>query len=150
MWFFCILEYCFGGDSLARKKTGIEIIVKNDAGDNIISGSTEGKEVQHSKDFGCGIDVHSRMIQVSVLVRQNMSVFEYRSQFDTTKESILAAKEWVISTIKDHSIPYVDPTVMFHYCLESIPFYRSQIMGWSSKHYQSFFGTCRKEKDGCD
>lgn len=113
---------------MARKKSGEEIVVKNDAGDNIISGSTEGKEVQYSKDFGCGIDVHSRMIQVSVLVRQNLSVFEYRCQFNTTKESILAAKEWVISTIKDHSIPYVDPTVKFHYCLESTSTYHFTVV----------------------
>ena len=58
-----------------------EIIITDDGSQNIIE-SDFGKEVQRTKDYGCGIDVHSAFIQVSVLVKSELSIFEFRKQFD--------------------------------------------------------------------
>ena len=104
-----------------------EIIITDDGSQNIIE-SDFGKEVQRTKDYGCGIDVHSAFIQVSVLVKSELSIFEFRKQFDTTWESITKAKEWIIDIIHQHSKPYVDPTKNFHYCLESTSNYHQVVV----------------------
>ena len=55
-----------------------------------------GTEIQYTKDYGVGIDCHSKFLQISVLVKNGPSVFEYRSQFDTDWQSVVNAKVWVI------------------------------------------------------
>ena len=50
-------------DSLPDKR----IIVINEAGQDIsLLHEDPGTEIQYTKDFGCGLDVHSKFIQVSV------------------------------------------------------------------------------------
>ena len=67
-------------DSLSNKR----IVVINEAGQDIsLPHGDPGTEIQYSKDFGCGLDVHSKFIQVSVLVKRNLSVYEYRKDFKT-------------------------------------------------------------------
>ncbi len=77
---------------MAMKVLGKPIVIKNDHGENILE-EEDGKEIQYTKDFGCGIDVHNKFLQVSVLVKRNLSVFEYRHEFNTDWDSVLAAKD---------------------------------------------------------
>ena len=87
-----------------------------------------GTEIQYTKDFGCGLDVHSKFIQVSVLVKRNLSVYEYRKDFKTDWDSLAEAKQWVFSVIRNNSQPAVDPEKHFHYCLESTSVYHCVIL----------------------
>ncbi|MBO5567653.1 MAG: IS110 family transposase [Clostridia bacterium] len=110
------------------EKTHMSLPLKlyNDTGQNILS--QEGAEVRYTKDYGCGLDVHRKFIQVSVLVKHDLSVFEYRHEFNTDWESVLKAKEWVLSTIKTYSSPVIDPSNSFHYVLESTSTYHCVII----------------------
>ena len=88
----------------------------------------EGVEIRYTKDYGCGLDVHRKFIQVSVLVKHDLSVFEYRHEFNTDWESVLKAKEWVITIVKSYSSPSLDPSEHFHYVLESTSSYHCVIV----------------------
>ena len=97
-------------DSLPDKR----IIVINEAGQDIsLLHEDPGTEIQYTKDFGCGLDVHSKFIQVSVLVKRNLSVYEYRKDFKTDWDSLAEAKQWVFSVIRNNSQPAVDPEKLF-------------------------------------
>lgn len=102
---------------MAGKKP-TEVVLVDDNYHNIVT-EDEGKEIQRTKDFGVGTDVHASMIQVSILVKQNLSIFEYRRQFDTDWASLSKAKQWVLDTIQKNSLPVIDPSKNFHYCIES-------------------------------
>ena len=64
------------------KSTGTPLVLKNDQGLDVIA-EEQGKEIKYTKDYGCGIDVHSRMIAVSVLVKRDLAVYEYHRNFST-------------------------------------------------------------------
>jgi len=49
----------------------------------------QGKEIQDLKPFGIGIDVHSKFIQVCVLVKNNLRIFEYNKEFTTDWHGLL-------------------------------------------------------------
>ena len=112
---------------------GHPIIITNDSGVNILNNEI-GVEIQQTKAFGVGIDVHKEFLQVSVLVKQGLSMFEYRKSFDTYWESTKKAKDWVVETIKSHSDPFIDPMVNFHYCIESTSVYQCVVLWcWKGK-----------------
>ena len=105
----------------------LQLTIVNESGKNILEEDV-GTEIQYTKDYGTGLDVHAKFIQVSVLVKRNLSVFEFRREFKTDWNSLISAKDWVIDVIKNKSIPYVDPTASFHYCLESTSTYHFVIL----------------------
>ena len=96
-----------------EKKKKKKIVIVND----------NGKDVRTTRDFGCGLDVHNMFIEVNVLVKNNLSVYEYRKSFDTDWISVNKAKEWVFDTIRNNSNPPVNPENNFHYTLESTATY---------------------------
>ncbi len=110
----------------------------------------EGIEIQHTKAYGIGIDCHSRFIQISVLVKRDLRVFEYRREFSTSWNSLSEACEWSKAIIKNCSSPPVDESAPFHYCIESTStyFYLSPPghsgLGRGSKHRKSIH--CRFHK----
>lgn len=110
-----------------------QVLVVNENGDNIIE-KEEGKEIQYTKDYGCGVDVHSLFIQVSVLVKRDLSVYEYRREFKTTWKELVSAKKWVLDTILNNSSPSVDASTSFHYCCESTSSYHESLVRcWEGK-----------------
>ena len=80
---------------------------------------TEGKELQVQNKFGIGIDVHSKFLVASVLVRRNEKIILYTEQFDTSYSDIIKAKEWAVSVIERFSIPPVTVGDSLNYCIES-------------------------------
>ena len=109
------------------KNKRTEVVLVDDNYHNIVT-DDEGKEIQRTKDFGIGIDVHAEFIQVSVLVKQNLSVFEYRHKFNTDWLSLSKAKQWATDIIRSNSIPVVDPSNNFHYCIESTSNYHVSLL----------------------
>lgn len=105
-----------------EKKKGKKIVIVNDNGKDVIE-EENGKEIRTTRDFGCGLDVHNMFIEVNVLVKNNLSVYEYRKSFDTDWISVNKAKEWVFDTIRNNSNPPVNPENYFHYTLESTATY---------------------------
>ena len=79
----------------------------------------EGKELQIQNRFGIGIDIHSKFLVTSVLVRRNEKVVLYTKQFDTSYEEIMKAREWAVSVIERFSVPPVIVGSSLNYTIES-------------------------------
>lgn len=91
----------------------------------------EGVEIQHTKAYGIGIDCHSRFIQVSVLGKRDLRVFEYRREFSTSWNAISEACARAKSIIQICSSPPVDESAPLHYCIESTSTYHLPvILSW--------------------
>jgi hypothetical protein len=88
----------------------------------------EGIEIQHTKSYGIGIDCHSKFIQVSVLVKRELRIYEYRHEFTTAWSDICAANTWAKSVISTCSSPSIDLSLPLHYCIESTSTYHIPII----------------------
>ena len=95
---------------------------------SILGEDGQGVEVQRLKAYGIGIDCHSRFIAVCVHVRRDGRIFKYQHDFDTSWESLLAAKEWAVSTIRDHSSPPADMSLPLHYVIEATSTYHMPVL----------------------
>ena len=99
---------------------GTEVVIQSEGG--------QGVEVQVLKSYGVGLDVHSQFIAVCVHVRNNNRVYKYMSDFDTDWNSLIAAKKWVVDTIRNYSNPVPDMRLPLHYVLEATSTYHMPII----------------------
>lgn len=92
----------------------------------------EGKEVQDLKPFGIGVDVHSKFIQVCVLVKRDLRIYEYNQEFTTDWFGLSKGKRWAKAVVQNCSSPKVDlsdeSTTPFTYCCESTSCYHIPIL----------------------
>ena len=89
----------------------------------------KGVEIMPSHSFGLAVDIHRDFGQISLLVRNNGRVLEFRTAFHTDTASILAAKEWCISIIENNSDPKVKVEEdSFRYSIESTGNYMTPII----------------------
>lgn len=118
------------------------------------TGEILGTEIQYTKEYGVGIDCHSKFLQISVLVKNDASVFEYRNQFETDWQSVVSAKDWVISVIESQSSPSVHVTDDLHYCIESTSVYHVVVLkawkGVPSVINPAIAGASKKKTDVLD
>jgi len=137
-------------DFIMVKKNHSEFLCDSETGEVLETGT----EIQYTKDYGVGIDCHSRFLQISVLVKNGPSVFEYRNQFDTDWQSVVNAKEWVVSVIETNSSPFVHITDELHYCIESTSVYHVVVLkawkGMPSVINPSIAGSTKKKTDVLD
>ena len=109
-----------------------DLLIDNETGE-LLNGIS-GAEIQFLKDFGCGIDCHARCLQISVLVRRDQSIYEYRNQFDTDWDSVVKARDWVLSVLETRASPPVDVSEGLHYCIESTSSYHVVVCkAWGGK-----------------
>ena len=137
-------------DFIMVKKNHSEFLCDSETGEVLETGT----EIQYTKDYGVGIDCHSKFLQISVLVKNGPSVFEYRNQFDTDWQSVVNAKEWVVSVIETNSSPFVHITDELHYCIESTSVYHVVVLkaweGIPSVINPSIAGASKKKTDVLD
>ena len=137
-------------DFIMVKKNHSEFLCDSETGEVLETGT----EIQYTKDYGVGIDCHSKFLQISVLVKNGLSVFEYRNQFDTDWQSVVKAKEWVVSVIENNSSPSVHITDDLHYCIESTSVYHVVVLkawkGIPSVINPSSAGASKKKTDVLD
>ena len=79
----------------------------------------EGVEITYTKDYGIGIDCHSRLIQVNVLARNGARILEHRKSFDTDWESLCEARDRAAGILQTYASPPVDVSGGLHYVIES-------------------------------
>ena len=137
-------------DFIMVKKNHSEFLCDSETGEVLETGT----EIQYTKDYGVGIDCHSKFLQISVLVKNGPSVFEYRNQFDTDWQSVVKAKEWVVSVIETCSSPKIHITDNLHYCIESTSVYHVVVLkawqGIPSVINPSIAGASKKKTDVLD
>ncbi len=109
-----------------------DLLIDSETGE-VLNGK-HGDEIQCLKDYGCGLDCHSKFLQISVLVRRVQSIFEYRKQFDTDWDSVVMARDWVLSVLETCVSPPADVSEGLHYCLESTSSYHVVVCkAWGGK-----------------
>lgn len=113
------------------RETGEIITVKKVNGKSRIIRieNEKGVEVMPAYSSGTGIDIHKSFGQLTVMVRNQGSVLEFRTAFNTDTESIVAAKEWTIDIIENYSDPKVtvDPDEL-RYTIESTGDYMTPVL----------------------
>ena len=114
----------------------------------------EGIEIQHTKSYGIGIDCHSKFIQVSVLVKRDLRVYEYRREFSTSWTALSNAYSWVTSVLSTASSPPVDMSKPLHYCIESTSSYHLPVvLSWKNNPSivnPSIAGSAKRKTDVLD
>ena len=83
----------------------------------------DGIEVMPTKDYGIGIDCHSRFLEIIVLVKRGSDFFEYCREVDTSWDSIKEAYAWAIHVLITCAVPPVQLSSPLHYCIESTSTY---------------------------
>ena len=111
----------------AQNSQGTSVVIENEGGLDIVQ-ADNGKEIRYTRDYGVGLDVHSKFIEVNVLVKNNLSVFEYHKSFKTDWASVNKANQWVVDTIVKYSDPAVDMSNGLHYTLESTSSYHQLVI----------------------
>jgi len=87
----------------------------------------DGAEVRPLYDYGVGIDTHRDFIQVCVLVRSGAAIRKYESEHRTTWNGMVGAGEWIKDTIKEKSIPTIEPEAL-RYTIESTSTYHLPVI----------------------
>jgi len=135
------------------EKLNSEVFLFNSETGELLNEQSES-EIQYLKAYGCGIDCHSKFLQISVLVRVNESIREYRNQFDTDWDSVIRARDWVLSVLETYASPPADVSCGLHYCIESTGSYHVVVVkawkGMPSIINPSFAKAGRKKTDILD
>ena len=114
----------------------------------------DGVEVMPTRDYGVGIDCHSRFLEINVLVKRGPSFFEYCREVSTDWNAIKSAHEWVIHVLRTCSDPPVMLSSPLHYCIESTSTYHLPVLlaweGTPSVVNPSIAGATKKKTDKLD
>ena len=114
----------------------------------------DGIEIMPTKDYGIGIDCHSRFLEISVLVKRGSEYFEYCREVDTTWDSIKGAYEWATHVLNACADPPIRLTSPLHYCIESTSTYHLPVLlAWESSPCvvnPSLAGATKRKTDKLD
>lgn len=101
----------------AEKETDIESIIQQ-----------TGIEIRNTKSYGCGVDCHSKFIQICVIVKIDNHLFKYEKEYGTDWDSLKKAKEWVLNVLHTCPSPPIPDEEMYHYCIESTSTYHKPVL----------------------
>ena len=87
----------------------------------------DGAEVKPLYDYGVGIDTHRDFIQVCILVRTGAAIRKYESEHRTTWDGLVGAGAWIKDTIREKSIPTIEPEPL-RYTIESTSTYHLPVI----------------------
>lgn len=94
---------------------------------NQVNAYDDEEEAQTLKEYGIGIDCHSKFIQVCVMYRTGYEVKKAEMAFSTSWKALKESREWAEEIIKKRSIPTAD-TEIWHYTLESTGTYHLPVI----------------------
>lgn len=96
-----------------------------------LSGSEEG----FVKEYGVGIDCHSRFIEVCIRYRSGNAILKAQRRFDTDWSSLVSAREWCFQILQTKADPVPDlSSIPFHYLIESTASYHMPVcMAWGGQ-----------------
>ena len=119
-----------------------------------ISSPGEGVEVMPTKDYGIGIDCHSRFLEINVLVKRGSRFYEYCRQADTSWDALKEAYQWAINVLKTCADPPIILSSPLHYCIESTSTYHLPVLlAWEGAPCvvnPSLAGSAKKKTDKID
>ena len=88
-------------------------------------------DLEHVKEYGIGIDCHSRFIEVCIRYRNGDLIQKSQAHFSTKWDDLVSGREWCINILKTKASPVPDLSEPLHYLLESTANYHMPIcMAW--------------------
>ena len=88
----------------------------------------DGVEVIPTKDYGIGIDCHSRFLEIVVLVKRDSDYYEYCREVSTDWNSMKEAYTWTIHVLNTCADPPIRLSLPLHYCIESTSTYHLPVL----------------------
>ena len=121
---------------------------------SLLSSSEVGVEVTPTKEYGVGIDCHSKFLEINVLVKRGSGYFEYCREVDTSWTAIKEARNWVVHILQTCADPPVQLSEPLHYCIESTSTYHLPVLlAWEGKPCvvnPSLAGATKRKTDKLD
>ena len=92
---------------------------------------TEEDETEYVKEYGIGIDCHSKFIEVCVRYRNGSIIKKAQGHFSTAWDDLVRARDWCIDILKTKAYPVPDLSEPLHYLVESTANYHMPVcMAW--------------------
>ena len=85
------------------------------------------EDIEYVKEYGIGIDCHSKFIEVCVRYRCDNVIQKAQSRFATDWDSLVAARNWCIDVLKSKADPVPDLSEPLHYLVESTANYHMPV-----------------------
>lgn len=120
----------------------------------LLSSPDDGIEVTPTKEYGIGIDCHSKFLEINVLVKRGSGYYEYCLTVDTTWSAIKESRNWVIHVLQTCADPPIQLSEPLHYCIESTSTYHLPVLlAWEGKPSvvnPSLAGATKRKTDKLD
>ena len=87
----------------------------------------EDNDAEYVKEYGIGIDCHSKFIEVCVRYRCGKLIHKAQSTFTTEWDSLVAAHDWCLKVLQAKADPVPDLTKPLHYLVESTANYHMPV-----------------------
>ena len=84
-------------------------------------------DAEYVKEYGIGIDCHSKFIEVCVRYRCGNLIHKAQSSFTTEWNSLIAARNWCVTVLQTKADPVPDLTQPLHYLVESTANYHMPV-----------------------
>ena len=84
-------------------------------------------DAEFVKEYGIGIDCHSKFIEVCIRYRCNTVIQKSQSRFATDWDSLVAARDWCIDVLRSKADPVPDLSEPLHYLVESTANYHMPV-----------------------
>ena len=131
-----LTERRFGGilrfNAMKQKNLCLSDLIRNpDAYVDDFSELPEDIDAEYVKEYGIGIDCHSKFIEVCVRYRNGTMMHKAQAHFSTNWDDLVAGRDWCLSVLKNKADPIPDLSEPLHYLLESTANYHMPIcMAW--------------------
>lgn len=85
-------------------------------------------DAEYIKEYGIGIDCHSKFIEVCVRYRNGKVIQKSQSQFSTEWVDLVSARDWCINVLQTKADPVPDLSEPLHYLVESTASYHMPVI----------------------
>lgn len=94
----------------------------------------EDDDTEYVKEYGIGIDCHSKFIEVCVRYRNGRTIKKAQGHFSTGWDDLVAARDWCIDILSTKADPAPDLSEPLHYLVESTANYHMPLcMAWQGR-----------------
>lgn len=137
------------------KQLSMSDLIRNPAG--VVEDFNEmpdGVDAEYIKDYGIGIDCHSKFIEVCVRYRSGKLIQKAQSSFSTEWDGLVSARDWCVNVLKTKTDPVPDLSGPIHYLVESTANYHMPVCmafgGDPTIINPAIAGACKRKTDVLD
>ena len=115
-------------DNKQCKQLSLSDLIRNP--DSVVEDFNElpdGSDIEYVKEYGIGIDCHSKFIEVCIRYRNGKLIQKSQGQFSTQWKDLAAARDWCIAVLKTKANPVPDLSEPLHYVVESTASYHMPV-----------------------